>query len=240
MAPPGYVGYTATPMGSVPLQRVGKLATATIVLVAISAAVSLLTIWASSAAQGDAQALLDDSIGTDEFVEQAAPYLLMSTVQGVATLATAVLTIIWMFRIAKNHRTLHRGTTWGPGWAIAGWILPPMLYVIPFLMFREMWKASDPDVPIGGDWRSGRVSPMVPVWFVLYSLIPLAILVISAGGGLDLGASERDLAQQIVDDQPITIVGSLVAVAAAAAFIVLVRQLTDRHRRLTGEAVAPR
>ena len=47
------------------------------------------------------------------------------------------------------------------------WILPQMLYVIPFLMFRVMWKASDTDVPIGGDWRSGRVSPIVPVWFVV-------------------------------------------------------------------------
>ena len=65
------------------------------------------------------------------------------------------------------------------------------------------------------------------------------LLVVSAGSGLNLGASEPDLAQQIVDDQQTTIVGAIVAVAAAAAFIVLVRQLSDRHRRLTGEAVAP-
>lgn len=230
------MGYTATPMSSVPLQRIGKLATATVALTAVSAVVSLTTIWASRAAKGDAEALLADTITTDEFVEQAAPYLLMSTVQGVATLATAVLTVIWMFRIARNHRTLHRATTWGPGWAIAGWILPPLLFVIPFLMFREMWKASDPDVPVGGDWQSRPVSPVVPVWFVLYSLIPVALLVFQAGTGLNFSASERDLAQQIVDDQQATVIGGVVAVAGAAAFIVLVRGLTARHRRLTGEA----
>ncbi len=120
--------------------------TATVALAATSAAVSLITVWASQAAQGDAEALLDDVISTDEFVEGAAPYLLMTTVQAVATLATAVLTIVWMYRIAKNLRTLHRGTTWGPGWAIGGWVLPPLLFVIPFLMFRELWKASEPDV----------------------------------------------------------------------------------------------
>ncbi len=226
-------------MSSVALQRVGKLASATVVLTAVGAALALLAIWASSAAQDDAEALLDGTISTDDFVERAAPYLLMSTVQGVATLATAVLTVIWMFRIAQNHRTLHRGTTWGPGWAIGGWLLPPMLYVIPFLMFREMWKASDPDVPVGGDWKAGPVSPLVPLWFVLYSVIPLVLLVVSAGNGFNFGASEQDLAQQIVDGEQGTIIGSLVTVAAAVVYILLVRGLTDRHRRLTGEAVTP-
>lgn len=223
-------------MGSVPLQRVGKLATAVVALTATSAVVSLITVWASQAAQGDAEALLDGTIDTDEFVERAAPYLLMSTVQAVATLATAVVTMIWMYRIAKNHRTLHRGTTWGPGWAIGGWFLPPLLFVIPFLMFRELWKASDPAVPIGGDWKSGRVSPVVPVWFLLYSVIPIVLLVVQSSSGFNLGASERDLAQQIIDDQQATAVGAVVALAGAAAFIVLVRGVTARHRELTGES----
>jgi len=223
-------------MGSVPLQRVGKLATATIILTAAGAVVSLITVWASQAAQGDAEALLDGTISTDEFVERAAPYALMTGVQGVATLATAVVTIIWMYRLAKNHRTLHRGTTWGPGWAIGGWFLPPLLFVIPFLMFRELWKAADPDVPIGGDWKSSRVSPIVPLWFLLYSVIPIVLLVVQSSSGINLGASERDLAQQIVDDQQATIIAAVVALAGAAAFILLVRGLTDRHRRLTGES----
>ena len=197
-----------------------------------------MSIWASEAAQDDARALLDDSISTDEFVERAAPYLLMTTVQGAVTLASAVVTIIWMYRIAKNHRTLHRGGTWGPGWAIGGWFLPPLLYVIPFLMFRELWKASDPDVPIGGEWRSRPVSPIVPLWFVLYSVIPLVLLVLQSRSGFNLGASERDLAQQLIDDQQATIVGAVVAVAGAGVFILLVRGLTSRHRQLTGEPTA--
>jgi len=225
-------------MASVPLQRIGRLATAAVALTAVSAAVSLITVWSSQAAQGDAEALLDDTISTEQFVEGAAPYLLMTTVQGVATLATAVVTIIWMFRMAKNLRTLHRGTTWAPGWAIGGWFLPPLLFVIPFLMFRELWKASDPDVPIGGEWKSQSVSPVVPLWFLLYSVIPLVLLAVQSSNGFNFGASERDLAQQIVDDQQATIVGAVVALAGAAMFILLVRGLTSRHRQLTGEATA--
>ena len=47
------------------------------------------------------------------------------------------------------------------------------------------------------------------------------------------------LAQQIVDGEQGTIIGSLVTVAAAVVYILLVRGLTDRHSRLTGEAVTP-
>jgi len=62
------------------------------------------------------------------------------------------------------------------------------------------------------------------------------LLVVQSSSGINLGASERDLAQQIVDDQQATIIAAVVALAGAAAFILLVRGLTDRHRRLTGES----
>lgn len=221
------------------LHRIGRLTTASVVLVCVSAAVTLLSILTLGAAQDDAQALLDERIDVDEFVEGALPYLLMSVIQAVATLAAAIVTMIWMYRIAKNHRTLHRGGTWAPGWAIGGWFLPPLLFVIPFLMFRELWKASDPDTPIGADWKSNATSPIVPAWFVLYSIVPIALLIAQGGGGLsDFGASERDLAQQIVDGQAATIASGLVAAAGAAAFVVMALGLSRRHRLLTGESTA--
>jgi hypothetical protein len=233
MAPP-VGGGPSRPIGG-SLHRVGKLSTATVVLTGSAAATSLLSIWASRSARDDARALLDDVISTEEFVERAAPYLLMSLVQGIATVATAVVTMIWMFRIARNHRTLHRGGTWGPGWAIGGWFLPPLLFVIPALMFRELWRASDPDVAIGGDWRRSRTSPLIPLWFVLYSLLPLGLLIGQSADGMALGASERDMARQVLDGQDTTVVNAAVSVAAAIVFILLVRGLTHRHRRLTGE-----
>ncbi len=235
-APSGYVGYSPTPVTAVGLYRIGKLTKAAIALAGASAIVTLLSIVALQAAQDDAQLLLDDSIDVEEFVQRALPYLLMSVMQAVATLAAAIVTIIWMYRIAKNHRTLHRGGTWGPGWAIGGWFLPPLLYVIPFLMFRELWKASDPDVPIGGEWKSNRASPWVPIWFVLYSLVPLGLLVAQSSGGFaSFGASERDLAQQIVDGHISTVISAVVAVVGAIAFALLALGLDQRHRRLTGE-----
>lgn len=227
-------------MTSVSLQRIGSLTTTLTVLVAIGAVASLASIWASVAAEDPARELLAGDIDAETFVERAAPYLLMSVVQGVVTLAAAVVVMIWMHRIAKNHRTLHRGATWGPGWAIGGWFLPPLLYVIPTLMLRELWKASDPAVPVGGDWKSGRASPLIPIWFVIYSIAPIALLAVQSSGGLaSFGASEEDLAQQIIDDQALTTFGSLLGVASAAVFVVIVRSLARRHQALTGESAQP-
>jgi hypothetical protein len=142
-------------MSSVALARVGGIGRAASIVVAATGALSLFAVAATRLVVDDAEAFLDDEISQTEFLEAVTPYALLSLLQAVALLASAVIVIVWMFRIARNLRTLHRGTTWGPGWTIGGWFTPPFLYVIPFLALREMWKASDPAVPVGGEWRSG-------------------------------------------------------------------------------------
>ena len=222
---------------SVPLKRVGGVTTAAIVLVAVSALVAVLTVLVGQSFSDEAETYLADGMSNTDFVEEVAPYLLLTLLQGAVSIAAAVLVIIWMFRIAKNHRTLRRVGTWGPGWAIGGWFLPPLLYIIPTLMFRELWKASDPDVPVGGDWKSGRTSPLVWVWFVLYSLVPVILLFAQGGDTLgSLGGSEDQLAEQLTGSQTSVVIATAVTIAGAVAFIALARALTSRHRRLIGES----
>lgn len=224
-------------MSSVPLKRVGGLGRVAVILVGISAVIPMLTVLVGRSFTDDANTFLAGETSNQDFVEDIAPYLLMSLVQGILMVAAAVIVVIWMFRIVKNHRTLQRGGTWGPGWTIGGWLLPPLLYIIPFLTFREMWKASDPDVPIGAEWRSRPVSPAVTAWFVLYSLVPIALLGVDGGDAVgSFGAGEQQLAEQITGSQTGPILTAVVAIAGAVAFIAMARGLTSRHRRLTGES----
>lgn len=222
-------------MGSVPLKRVAPSARAAMILVTVSAVMAVLTWVVGVAIVDDAEAFLDRDMSSDDFAVSIAPWGLVALIQGVATLAAVVLVMIWMHRLATNHRTLHRTGTWGPGWAIGGWFLPPLLYVIPFLMFRQLWRASDPDVPLDGDWRSGAVSWLVTAWFVVYGPVSLAVQVASAGSTLNFGGSERDIAEQIVDGQATAAVAAVVAIASAALFVTMASRLTTRHQRLTGE-----
>jgi hypothetical protein len=225
-------------MGAIPLKRVRGIAKASVIVIAATALMSLVELLARQAVTDEADDFLAGRIDSDEFTESILGYAAIGVVSGLLSVAAAVLTIIWMYRIAANHRALHRGGTWGPGWAIGGWFLPPLIYVIPTLMLRELWKASDPDIPIGSDWRRAPGSPLPIVWFVLYTIVPFISFASEAGGMIDeLQGSETTIAERITGDQTADIVVAVFTLAAAAVFVILVRQLTDRHRRLTGEAV---
>lgn len=223
-------------MGSVPLKRVGGIARAASVLVAVTAALSAAAVAATRLVVDDAEAYLDDRLGQDDFLEAAAPYALLTFLQALVLIATAVVVIVWMHRVASNLRTLHRGTTWAPGWSIGGWFTPPFLFVIPFLVLREMWKASDPDVPIGGEWRSGRVTPILIAWFVVFGPAQAALQLFQLDDMFaGFGGGEDALAEQITGDMTIPMLAAATDVVAAVLFVVLVHRLTARHRRLTGE-----
>ena len=223
-------------MGMVPLKRVGRVGRASVVLVGLAAGFGVVTLAVGQRVSDDAEAFLDGTLDSDDFAEQVAPYMLFTAVQGAAVIASMVLVMIWMYRLAANHRALHRGTTWGPGWAVGGWFLPPLLYIIPTLMFSELWRASDPDVPVGGEWRSRPASPLVALWFVLYSLLPLGLMFAQTDTAWSgVGPSEEELAKQIAGDQGIVLVSTVLTVLAAVVFIVFARRLTSRHQRLTGE-----
>ena len=239
MAPAGYAGYTASPISSVQLKRVGAVGRASVILVGLAAAFAALTVLVSQTVTDDAERFLDGATSSDTFIESIAPYLLLTFVQGAVVIASMVLVMIWMFRMAANHRTLHRGATWGPGWAIGGWFLPPLLYVIPTLMYRELWRASDPDVPVGGEWKSSPVSPLVTLWFLTYSLIPLGLMFAQSDNVLSgIGGNDDELARQIAGDQGIVIASTALTLVAAAIFIAFARQLTARHQHLTGEVTS--
>ena len=100
-----------------------------------------------------------------------------------------------------------------------------------------------PDDPGGRrTLEENRVAPVVTVWWVLYGLAPIPLAI--AQGLSDFSArtfnGDTDTLAEAIDDRfTITLVTSLVAAAAAVAYIIMVRQLSGRHRQLTGESVQP-
>jgi len=235
--PPGYAAYQPTAAGSVPLLRVQKLRTALVVLLIVVAVGNALVLATVPSQVDTAEELLAGTIDDDTFNERQLPSAFAQLLVGAATIAVIVLSIIWLFRIVKNHRTLGRRGTWGPGWAIGGWFLPPLLYVIPTLLLREHWKASDPDAPVGDErWRSSGEPALVYVWFVLYSVIPVGLAIAGSSAFFrGFNPDPQDLAEGIVDTQGVTIASAIFAVLGAVAWLLVVRALTARHVALTGE-----
>jgi Domain of unknown function (DUF4328) len=235
--PPGYVAYGGP--GAVPqgLQPIGGLSKALVVLMIIMVPVQLLTVLNTITVTDRAKEFINGEISESKFEESYSGGL--ASLAGLIVIPVAVITMIWMFRMAKNLRALGRtGATFGPGWGIAGWFVPPCaVYVVPWLMFRELWKGSDPEAGGNQNWKSGKVSPLVTLWWVLYGLLPIVGFATAASlisGIQDLDA--QDLADQYDKFATINIVLGVIRIGTAVVYLLLVRQLSARHMKATRES----
>lgn len=185
----------------------------------------------------DARDYLAGRTSASEFEDAYALMNAAPLLSGLVTIAVMVVTVVWMHRIASNQRDLGRIHTWGPPWTIAGWFLPPgVLYVIPFLVLRELWRGSDPHRDTA-TWRDGGVTPILTVWWILFGLAPLTFVVVDVHRALGSlgGFDNEDLARSVDDGLSIDVGRAALTIAAAVAFMVVVRRLTQRHQQLVGE-----
>lgn len=208
------------------------------ILTAVTGLGAILSVVVAPAISDSATDFLDGEITEDQFLDDYGPTLLAQALQGVGQIATAILTMIWMYRVASNVRAFGRATTFAPLFAIFGWVLPPMLVVIPFLMLRELWKASDPQASYDADgWKSSADNPWIWLWFLAYGIVPTVLFVVSIdtlfGGGF--GNDTEDIAEALDDFGALNVIGGISTVVAAILWIMVVRQLTARHMRLTDE-----
>jgi len=234
--PPGYTAYGDGNVGAYgSFAPIGGLAKALRVLIIILIPVLVIAALMYVSLKGTADDFVNGDVDSGEYADALAPYGLISILSGALQLALFVLTIIWMFRMAKNAVQLRRSGTWGPGWAIAGWFLPPcVLYVIPYLMMRDLWKSSDPES--GPDWKRNTVGMIVHVWWVLFGLAPLAFISVTIGNfRLNQDGDNRDTAEDLVDGFATTLGAAAIQIAAAVAFLLLVTQLSARHKRTINE-----
>ncbi|MUH49783.1 MAG: DUF4328 domain-containing protein [Actinobacteria bacterium] len=217
------------------LQNIGGIARAIGTLMMVIIPLDLVTLLVSFGLRSKARDLLAGSITENEFKRSFGLNVIASSLTSLAMIAAFVLTIIWMYRMARNNRALGRIGTWTPGWAIGGWFLPAcVLYVIPYLMLRELWKQSEPTS--SPEWKKNPVAPLLTVWWVLYGLLPLLFITVTFSGANIRSQTTVAAAKNFNDNFTITMVSTCVQIAAAVAYLMLVRQLTARHRAVTREA----
>jgi hypothetical protein len=226
------------------VRRLGSIDRGIVVFTVVATAANVASTAFSLGAVDEARDFLDGAISQQEFEDAFAPALSMAVVQLFASIVTAALTIVWLYRVLKNHQALGRVDTWRPGWAIGSWFLPPgLLYVLPFLVLREAWKGSDPDVPVGDPrWKQSPVAGVLAVWWVLFGLAPLVLFAIRGAAAITGAGSQdvRDAADSLRDTVGVSVVSTVIAVGAGVAWILVVRGLSARHRRLLEQATGTR
>jgi uncharacterized membrane protein len=239
--PPGYAGYTPTNLAT-SVRRLGGLAKALLIVLVVVAIGQIISVATTGSVRDAAAKYLRSDrsdAAEDVFRDDLAANGLAVLLSGAASIAVIVLSIIWLYRVAANHRAVGRQLTWAPGWAIAGWILPPLLFIIPLLMLRESWKASAPDVPPGSpEWKRQGESPAVWVWFLLYSIVPIVLAILGAAQVWNFSRDTDDLADYFDDQFGLIVAQGIVTVLAAVAWGWVVRDITRRHTQLTGESTS--
>ena len=232
-----------TPIGQ--LKRVGGLGKWVVAATALAGVTGVISTIVLAPVVDKASQFLDGTISEDEFNDAYLSSQLLSTLQSAIGIAAGVFTIIWMYRIASNVRVFSRATTFHPVFAIVGWLLPPFLFVLPLLILRELWKASNPSTPPGdGGWKQSSVPALLYVWFVVYGIIPgilTALVAVSTvqsvfDGGFTDPDNARVTAEALESAGQFTVMSGVVTTIAAVVWIIFVRQLTARHIELTGES----
>lgn len=239
--PAGYAAYSPEDWRA-QLRGVRGLSTALLIVLAVVAVAQIISLAATNSFIDAAEEFLETSrtpADVDRFEDDIAASGLVTGLSSLASIAVVVLSMIWLFRLAANHRTYGRQLTWAPGWAIGGWFLPPLLYIIPLLMLRETWKAANPAVPPGSPaWKDERgENVMVWAWFVLYSVAPILLGALGASQVWNLNRDAQDLADYFDDQRGVIIAQGVIAIVGAVAWALVVRSLTARHTELTGEGL---
>jgi len=242
--PPGYVAYATAPTPTAQVARIGGLTRWVVGLVAAAGLASVLSAVLLIPVLDTAADFVRGDISESDFEDSYVTVQLIQGVQSVIGIAAGVVTIVWMYRIASNLRAHSRNTTFAPILSVFSWILPPFLHVLPFLILRELWKASDPDTAHGTDeWKRSGVNPLLSIWFVVYGLVPAVLTAIvtlaTAESLLDnglAGAGDPLVAAETLDSTgTLTLVSGGLAGVAAVVWILFVMRLGERHMTLTGE-----
>ena len=245
--PPGYIAYGG-PGAAMPhqFQPVTRFTTALVAVLAVGLVVNIAAAIRQVMFANDAQRFLDGVITQREYDSAFDSFSQFSFIAFPLGIAGIVLSSIWSYRIAGNTVGAGRAPmTWKSGLTILAWILACLFGILPFLMLREHWRASDPELGFGDPtWKSRPVSPLITAWFVVSLVGQLAAIAASAAavgsviGNFDPNASDdaTTLAKQFADQAAFIIPGALVSAAASVLLIMVVRALGARHMRLTREA----
>lgn len=208
------------------LRNPNGLSVAVVSLLGATAVADVGSLIATSAVRADLTGPLADHPDPEGYAGSLGTVVAWSA-QGLLLLATAVLFIVWMFRVRGN------ADVWAPdlqrrakGWMIAGWLVPIVAFWFPRGQIVDIWRASRPE-PYGPD-RGGEFT-LINFWWLFFLVSRITTEV-----GSRIFEDARTVDTLVAATQWIRVGDALDLVAATLA-ILLVRRLTSmQHRKATG------
>ncbi|MEU6980055.1 DUF4328 domain-containing protein [Streptomyces sp. NPDC046371] len=208
------------------LRNPNGLSIAVVSLLGATAVADVCSLITTSAVRADLTGPLADHPDPEGY-EGSLGTVVAWSAQGLLLLATAVLFIVWMFRVRGNAEV------WAPdlqsrakGWMIAGWVVPIVSLWFPRGLIADIWRASRPE-PYGPDRRGEFV--LINFWWLFFLVSRITTEV-----GSRSFEDARTVDTLVAATQWI-LVGDALDLVAAALAILLVRRLTSmQHVKATG------
>ena len=153
-----------------------------------------------------------------------------------AYVATAVLFCVWVHRAYKNLKALgnpDKLLNYSPGWAVGSFFIPLASLVLPYIIVKEIWDRSDPNVRTQDDlqFQPTGGSPLLLGWWIVW--IVSNVLTNMAYGMMDENAPPD--AQHIVTN--VSIITDFANLAAAALAVLVVQAITRRQEERSRHVV---
>jgi hypothetical protein len=158
-------------------------------------------------------------------------------VEGIVLLVTALLWLLWFRRAYWNLLALGAGRLrYTGGWAVWGWLVPLLSLVRPKQLLNDIWRASDPALPVDQDnaWRRRPVPSVLTWWWLVFLASVIARAVTTESFHTLAQVMTFGLLGRAIDViQPtsgIQALADLLTVIAGLLALRVVRMLTDRQQ----------
>lgn len=152
-----------------------------------------------------------------------------------AFVGTVIAFCLWIHRARQNVAALGaRGLRFTPGWAVGYFFIPIYSFFRPYQVMREIWQASDPETDVSDHaaWQKAPRSGLVSMWWALFLLMNFA----AQSAFRAMMAAETP--EAILSADYVTIGADIIAVAAAAVTIALVRSVEARQTQRAAAVAA--
>ena len=157
--------------------------------------------------------LRDGALGVERFEQLDDRVVLASWVDLGALVLAGIVGIVWFRRAYKNLRAMGRNA-YGPGWAIAGWIVPIMSLFRPYQMAKELVRES-PRV------RGTAGTGIVGMWWLLF--------VAGSFGSRAIARLPEDSLDDVIRNDMLRVVLLALFLVAGLAWIAVIRTVTRRQ-----------
>ncbi|MER6301398.1 DUF4328 domain-containing protein [Kitasatospora sp. NPDC001539] len=163
-------------------------------------------------------------VGLDEFDAVGSVANTVNDVFITLALATAVVFIVWFYRVRKNADLLvPNGHRRGRGWTIGAWFTPVVLLWFPWQLMVDCWRASAP-LDAEGRRRAPSENVLVVWWSTWIGSLIVGRIAHAMMGHVNL-LDPVDL-ESVRTSTRVEVAGSVLRLVAAFAAIVVVNRLT--------------